>query len=86
MSTQASSTACDDQFTSPPPESIVVTDNTVPPQTPVLPCPFCGIEVSIGHGGGISHPLTNCAVAAVAGMFQITPADFIKLWNTRAPK
>jgi hypothetical protein len=90
MSTQASSTDFDDQFASPPPESVRITDDTTPLTQTVLPCPFCGAQMHVNESGHLGHPSAKCVIVAILnvchGSQAVDAATFIELWNTRASK
>jgi hypothetical protein len=82
------STACDDQFSSPPPEGILVSDNTKFPEQKALPCPFCGAPISVHGGGSLGHPPGNCLILEllfVRNGSDLSPnVNLLELWNTRA--
>ena len=81
------STACDDQFSSPPPEGILVSDNTKSPEQKALPCPFCGAQMSVNESGDIGHPSGKCLINALlwvcSGSDLPINVNFLELWNTR---
>ena len=81
------STAFDDQFSSPPPEGILVSDNTKFPEQKALPCPFCGAQMSVNESGDIGHPPGKCLILALmilCNKSDLSPnVNFLELWNTR---
>ncbi len=83
-----SGTAFDDQFSSPPPEGILVSDNTKFPEQKALPCPFCGAQMRVTEEGGIGHPPGKCMLLAILHMCNRTSlsqnVNLLELWNTRA--
>jgi hypothetical protein len=83
-----SNTAFDDQFSSPPPEGILVSDNTKFPEQKALPCPFCGAQMSVNEVEGIGHPPGKCLILALMILCNdaaLSPkVNLLELWNTRA--
>jgi hypothetical protein len=81
------STACDDQLSSPPPEGILVSDNTKFPEQKALPCPFCGAQMHINEFGHIGHPPVKCLIIALLYMCNRQDVsqnvNLLELWNTR---
>ena len=81
------STACDDQLSSPPPEGILVSDNTKSPEQTALPCPFCGAQMSVNESGDIGHPPGNCLILALLYLCNRSNlsqnVNLLELWNTR---
>jgi hypothetical protein len=82
-----SSTAFDDQFSSPPPEGILVSDNTKFLEQKALPCPFCGAQMSVNEAGHLGHPPGKCLILALMILCNdaaLSPkVNVLELWNTR---
>jgi hypothetical protein len=82
-----SGTAFDDQFSSPPPEGILVSDNTKFPAQKALPCPFCGAQMNVTESGHLGHPNVKCATIALlylaSGHNLPEGINMLELWNTR---
>jgi len=81
------STACDDQLSSPPPEGILVSDNTKFPEQKALPCPFCGAQMHVNESGHLGHPSGSCLILALLyeciGQSVSPNVNVLELWNTR---
>ena len=82
-----SNAAFDDQFSNPPPEGILVSDNTKFPAQKALPCPFCGAQMCVIESGGIGHPPGKCLILALLilcnGSDLAPEVNVLELWNTR---
>ncbi|HMW85366.1 MAG TPA: Lar family restriction alleviation protein [Nitrospira sp.] len=63
-------------------------DVTVSQSTPLLPCPFCGAEVTMGRNRGGSKIIyfqVECdECGAIAGSGYTTESAAAKNWNRRA--
>jgi hypothetical protein len=81
------STAFNNQFTSPPPEGILVSDSTKFPAQKALPCPFCGAQMHINESGHLGHPPGKCLILALlhvcSGSGLSPNVNMLELWNTR---